>query len=490
MVDPCDGPTAVPTKDTARPIGMASSPMLLRWLHEGARTALLRKPRWGRLHAGPGSVLALLTFTTLASIAIQRLHIDGPASFSWHPLLSGWLATAVTLWVCYALRPRTGHPRNAAAPGTPYLFNLLIAQNCVIVSVYGLMGIAALRFGTANPIPFGAALWFLWAAMMLWLALSHALALSRSTGRKLLSVLATALILGTATFESLSSRGEMLWSPQSDATVEDGTETWLKLTQELMERQPQVLAERLGELQPQRDDNIDVYALTFAPYAHEDVFRRESAMVADVMRQRFDTTGRTLQLVNHLDTVDRLPWATPLNLERAIRHVATLMDKEQDVLFLHLTSHGASDGELAAEFWPMTVPPVTPTLLKNWLDAAGVRNRVISISACYSGSWIAPLADDHTLIMTAASAERTSYGCGRRSDLTFFGRAVFDEQLRNQTRSFEQALSMARPLIEQREQEAGKDDGYSDPQISVGAAIRPHLQNLRQQLEGDPTTGP
>ena len=69
--------------------------------------------------------------------------------------------------------------------------------------------------------------------------------------------------------------------------------------------------------------------------------------------------------------------------------------------------------------------------------------------------------------MTAADAQHTSYGCGKRSKLTFFGRALFDEQLRT-THSFEQAFAAAVPVIRQREIEAGKDDGFSNPQISVG----------------------
>lgn len=66
MHNPCDIPTAAPTDDITRPVRIGASRMLQHWLHEGMRTALLRKPRWGRLHAGPGSVLALLAFTTLA----------------------------------------------------------------------------------------------------------------------------------------------------------------------------------------------------------------------------------------------------------------------------------------------------------------------------------------------------------------------------------------------------------------------------------------
>jgi len=59
---------------------------------------------------------------------------------------------------------------------------------------------------------------------------------------------------------------------------------------------------------------------------------------------------------------------------------------------------------------------------------------------------------------------------------------VFDEQLRH-TVSFEAALGAARPIIEQREQQAGKTDGYSNPQIHVGRAVRERLALLQARLE-------
>ena len=95
---------------------------------------------------------------------------------------------------------------------------------------------------------------------------------------------------------------------------------------------------------------------------------------------------------------------------------------------------------------------------------------------------IEPLANDDTLVMTAADATHTSYGCGRLSELTFFGRAMFDEQLRK-THSFEAAFAAAVPLIREREVEAGKDDGFSNPQIRVGDKIRPLLDALAQRLD-------
>jgi hypothetical protein len=128
------------------------------------------------------------------------------------------------------------------------------------------------------------------------------------------------------------------------------------------------------------------------------------------------------------------------------------------------------------------VDTVSPGELRAALDKAGIKHRVIAISACFSGGWIGPLAGDNTLVMTAADATHTSYGCGRLSQLTFFGRAMFDEQLRK-THSFERAFAAAVPLIQRREVEAGKADGFSNPQISVGAAIQPLLRRLEQRLD-------
>jgi hypothetical protein len=158
------------------------------------------------------------------------------------------------------------------------------------------------------------------------------------------------------------------------------------------------------------------------------------------------------------------------------------MDRDEDVLFIHLTSHGARNGRLAAQFDPLEVDELTPEKLRAWLDEAGVRWRVLSVSACYSGSWLPALADPGTLAMTAADATHTSYGCGRGSELTYFGRAMYAEQLRN-TRSFEAAHAAAREVIARREKEAGKTDGYSNPQIQVGEAIRPKLAELAGRLD-------
>lgn len=466
------------------PRAMLPPRIIARWLREGWRTLLLRPARWHELEAAPLTVLMLFALGTLCAFGVQRWWVMGPASVQWEALLAGWLLPAATGWVGYAL-VYPGNARTAATPTAAQLVSLVIVQGWMLSTIYG--GIWALLMRSGNgPAHLPPALaWAVWIGFWLWLATAQTIVFWRATRYKACAVVASLLLLAIALTETGARKEEeMLWVAEvSAASTHHEAPAPLKLTQEILEQQPRVLERRLRELHAQRPGIVDLYALTFAPYAHEDVFRRESSMVAEVLAERFDSGGRTLQLVNHTESVREWPWATPLNLQRAIRHIARLMDRNEDVLFLHLTSHGAQNGELAAHFWPLTMDAVTPQQLRKWLDDAGIHNRVISISACYSGSWIEPLRNEGTLVMTAADADHTSYGCGRRSELTFFGRAVFDEQLRKHTRSFEQAHAAARPLIEQREQAAGKDDGYSNPQIAVGARVRERLERLRSRLE-------
>lgn len=255
----------------------------------------------------------------------------------------------------------------------------------------------------------------------------------------------------------------------------------LHLSQTVFEAQQALWAHQLQTIAPQRPGVVDVYGLVFAPYAAEQVFRRESSMVSTLLQERFDARGRVLHLLNHADTAGTHPWATPQNLQRAVAALGARMDRDEDVLVVYLTSHGARNHELAAWHWPLMVPPVTPRMLRSALDDAGIRHRVVAISACYSGGWVEPLATEHSLIMTAADATHTSYGCGALSELTFFGRAVFHEQLR-QTHSFTEAFERAVPLIRQREEHAGKPDGFSNPQIHVGPGIAPVLRVLEKRL--------
>lgn len=474
------------------------------WAVQGLRAAFFLRPRvpaGGVKPPGPWQVLALFAAATAVQAIAERWAVPGPAEFQPASWLAPWWLSLALLWCAWCAMPRTSGRAAAALGGAG-------AEECAgaVASAPAAGRLAAwFALTTFAPVPgflaaMGLDIWAArapeaaqaWAQTLQWAMLGltgWALAAFVWAGRPFFATrwrtagfaLATAVLVGVGTWTFPGPAWTQ--SPTADAAPEPEP---LHLSQDVFEAQQALWQRQVQALAPQRDGVVDVYGLVFAPYASENVFRRESTMVREVLEQRFGARGRVIQLLNHAQTATTHVWATPQNLQRAVAALGARMDRDHDVLVVYLTSHGGQDHRLAAMHWPLEVPAVSPEMLRQALDNAGIRHRVIAVSACFSGGWIDPLATDTTLVMTAADATHTSFGCGHRSELTFFGRAVFNEQLRS-TRSFTQAFANAVPLIRQREIDAGKDDGFSNPQISVGVDIAPVLDALAARLDHEPS---
>ena len=470
------------------PLALAPPPAtdlpLRDWLRQGLRSGVLLVPRVAGRAPRPLQLLLLVLLATALELGLGRLEVAGPASFNLRGYLASWWgagATVLLLWSLLSSRraPLDEPPRPA---GVASWFALWI----VAAMLPGLVSqaLSALQAYDLLPAVFSESAllaWCVYFGLWVWtVAIALRLGWRFGLDRARLGALALGLcaIFGLSTWQIPDRPWEAEVPP-----AEEGPH--LALSQETFEAQQALWDQAVDKLAPQRPGVVDVYGLVFAPYGSEDVFLRESTLVADLLAQRFDAQGRVLQLVNNPATAATLPWATPLNLKRAVEAIAQRMDRKEDLLVVYLTSHGASNFQLAAANPPLEVDTLSPGELRRALDEAGIRNRVIAISACFSGGWVGPLASDTSLVMTAADADHTSYGCGSRSELTFFGRAMFDEQLRH-TRSFEQAFAAAVPVIRKREEEAGKPDGFSNPQISVGEQIRPVLRAVEQRLDHPP----
>lgn len=463
-----------------------------RWLEEGLRAAFFLSPRVAGHAPAPWQAFLLTLLVLLVEVAAPRMEIDGPARFSVQAWLSGWWTLAAFIGLAWWAFPAKPRPDVSVAADGPRLAGV---ATCVVLWLIASLPNTLLYEGLTAAIVHGwvrgrvfSAPWLYWAFYLAFTAWSLGISfflIVRFAGRTWrAAVFALALIATTGlTLWQFEARA---WEPDyaRKAAVEDDKPK-LHLTQQTLEMQQALWQRTLAAIAPERPGVADVYGLVFAPYASEDVFLRESTLVSRVLAERFDAAGRVVHLLNHGSTAATHPWATPLNLQRAIEALAQRMDRDKDVLVVYLTSHGARDFKLAASHWPLEVEALSPGVLREALDKAGIRNRVIAVSACYSGGWVDVLANDNTLVMTAADATHTSYGCGRLSELTFFGRAMFDEQLRK-THSFEQAFARAVPLIKQREIDAGKEDGFSNPQIRVGANIGPVLRTLEQRLDALP----
>lgn len=243
--------------------------------------------------------------------------------------------------------------------------------------------------------------------------------------------------------------------------------------------QPQRLAAATSGLLPQRPGVVDLYLVGFGGWASQDVFLREVTAVQKLFDERFDSAGRSLVLLNNPATTGSLPLANAHNLREALKVVAARMDAEEDVLFLFLTSHGSEDHRLSVNFWPLGLNDVTPAQLRGLLDESGIRNRVVVVSACYSGGFIDDLRDKRTLVITAAARDRQSFGCGHHNDFTWFGKAYFDEALREQY-DFVAGFTQAAQRLAEREKAESEEPSL--PQMAEGAAIRPVLKALEARL--------
>ncbi len=252
------------------------------------------------------------------------------------------------------------------------------------------------------------------------------------------------------------------------------------VSEAVLAAQPRLLDDALADLEDQRPGATDLYFVGFAPFAGEDVFRKDMELARDLMDGRFDTDGRSILLVNNPRTVLERPFATVSNLRETLSEIGAAIDAEDDVVMLYLESHGNRHHELAVEFPPLELDSLSPEDLRGMLDDAKIKWRIIVVSACYSGGFIDALKDEYTLILTASAADRTSFGCGTDSNATYFADAFFQHALRFED-SFVKAFQDARERIAAREQKEGFKPP-SDPQLFVGSEMAAKLPKLEEAL--------
>jgi hypothetical protein len=189
------------------------------------------------------------------------------------------------------------------------------------------------------------------------------------------------------------------------------------------------LTAAFAALAPQRKGVVDAYVVVVG-LDSDPVFGREAREAAKVLSRRFDAAGRTLVLAGSDGRAQgALPMGSLHALSLALARVAELIDPAEDVLVLYSTGHGAPYG-MTYHDGDEGFGVLTPARLAALLDELGLRNRLLILSACYSGTFIPALWSDSTALFTAASAGRTSFGCAADNDWTYFGDAMINRALR------------------------------------------------------------
>ena len=217
------------------------------------------------------------------------------------------------------------------------------------------------------------------------------------------------------------------------------------------------------------------YFLGFAGVGDEKVFMQEIGLAARVVGERYGIGERSLSLINDARDLERAPLASVSGLAYALRGLAAKMDPERDVLFLSISSHGAPEPAIVVTNSELPLNDLTNSGLADALRQSGIKWKVIIISACYAGAFIDALKDSHSIIITASAADRTSFGCGTDSDLTYFGEAFYRDAL-PQAQSLREAFDKAKAAIALRERHEHVD--ASRPQAYFGAEMEAKLKAM------------
>jgi hypothetical protein len=221
---------------------------------------------------------------------------------------------------------------------------------------------------------------------------------------------------------------------------------------------------------------VELYSLTLAGDGKQSVFLREADYVSNMLTRRFGAFGQ-IRLVNHRDHLGDRPMATRESLRRAALTLAERSGPE-DLLFIYLTSHGTHEHELVLDQPRLELADLPADELATVLAPLKNRDKIIVISACYSGGFIPALKDDRTLIMTASRTDRVSFGCSEEADFTYFGDALFAQAL-NQTDDLQQAFTLAKATVADRE--VADNFEASEPQIWAPKGVLARWQLLRKQ---------
>ena len=155
-----------------------------------------------------------------------------------------------------------------------------------------------------------------------------------------------------------------------------------------------------------------------------------------------------------------LPVATAANVSTALRTPGG------EACLAFVTSHGDESGFVLKQ----AGGTVSPGTLDNALDAGcGTRPTVVVVSACHSGVFLGSgMRQANRVVLTAAAADRSSFGCGAGDQYTYFDQCLLQEF--DGSATWQQLAATTKSCVENLERRMGIRRP-SLPQTFVGAGV-------------------
>ena len=291
------------------------------------------------------------------------------------------------------------------------------------------------------------------------------------------AILGALLLAMPIWFGDLIFPSQSWWRGANDVQRPAGTEL-NAASEAVLAAQSIILDNALDKLADERSGETDLYFIAFAPHGRSDAYRADAEAAQHVMDTKWGTDSRSIVLVNNPKTLISAPFATVTNLRETLNEIGGAIDPEDDVVMIYVASPTARNNQIAAEQPPLGLVELGPAGLKQLLDDAGIKWRIVVVSACYSGGFLNGLADDNTLVITSSKSDEPSFGCDGRTPPTLFGDAFFQHGLAK-AGTFESAFDIAKARVRERESAAGYVP--SEPQWKLGERMAQKLKTLRKR---------
>jgi len=264
------------------------------------------------------------------------------------------------------------------------------------------------------------------------------------------------------------------WWREFDATP-TGADAVSPASEAVLAAQEFMMDRALDGLDDERSGTVDLYFVGFAPDSRRPGFAADVDTAQRTMDERWNTSGRSVVLVNSPLTVAERPFASITHLRQVLLEIGDIIDPDEDVVMLYLTGSSTAGHALAAVNPPLELAALSPQGLRQLLDAAGIRWSIIVVSTCEAGTWVDALQDDETAVIASSSADVKGSDCAGGIRPSAFGDVFFGSAMR-QSDDLEHAVELARKQLAERK--------APRPVMSIGASIADRLKSLRSKGSG------
>jgi hypothetical protein len=306
------------------------------------------------------------------------------------------------------------------------------------------------------------------AVLLLWylavLVRATYVALEPASGRALRALAGGALLAAPMLLPDGMIPDAPWWTTAEEAvSATDGNPA----SEPVLSLQRQLQDDALADLTDHVPGQADLYFVAFAPDGAGPVWRPRVDAARAAIGRRYGT-GRSIAYVNDPASFADTPFATVTHLREALEEIAAAGDPEEDVAMVYVAGRSNPDGTVTAHLPPLGLVPLSGPGLAHLLREAGIRWRIVVLEVCDAAPFLEALADDDTLVISAADSGQAPAGCTGGGEPTAFGDAFFGKGMAG-ARSLAGAFEAAK---------ASLAAGEATPVMRLGRNIEERLREL------------